>query len=301
MRPTLRKALSAAVIAVIFFFLIRDFVRNWQSIPFSEIRFQPLPIFLSYGLLFMTFVIFVTAWQAVLRGLGEQLGFRRSFWIMAASQMGKYMPGKIWFFVGRVIMAKQEQLKGVTVGLSVFVETVLTLIWGAVLMLVSLGFSRAQSPMPLWMLVIIIVPGLALLHPAVLGFLAGVIMRIFKREQVVIPLSFGRMLFLSLYYLSLWLTQIFGFYLLMNSFYRVPAVHLPRLVFVYTSSWILGFIAPFAPGGLGVREGIMSLGLATILPPGLAIGISFLSRIWLTVFEIVVFGIGLLFRSKRRA
>jgi uncharacterized membrane protein YbhN (UPF0104 family) len=154
--------------------------------------------------------------------------------------------------------------------------------------------------MPLWTLVMIILPGIVLLHPAVLGFLAGIVLRIFKRERVVVPLSFGRMLALSLYYLSLWLTQIFGFYLLMNSFYRVPVAHLTKIVFVYTSSWILGFIAPFAPGGLGVREGIMSLGLATILPPGLAIGISFLSRIWLTVFELIVFGIGLLFRSGRR-
>jgi hypothetical protein len=288
------------LISIIFFFLIRDFARNWQSIPFDKIRFSPLPIILSYLLLLATFLIFIKAWQGILSSLGDRLDFRSSFWIMGTSQMGKYMPGKIWFFLGRVYMAKQANLKGVNVALSVLVETVLTVVWGTIIVLTSLFLTEAKAPLPLWVILLVTILGIAVLHPAVLSLIVNSILTVLKKERISIPMSFRHMIVLSFYYLGLWVTQIAGFYLLMNSLYRVPLANLSTVVFVYTTSWILGFLAPFAPGGLGVREGIMSLGLSTIMPPGLAIGISFLSRVWLTLFEIIIFGVSLIIRPRKQ-
>jgi uncharacterized membrane protein YbhN (UPF0104 family) len=61
-----------------------------------------------------------------------------------------------------------------------------------------------------------------------------------------------------------------------------------------------GFVVIFAPGGLGVREGMMTLLLSSIIPTPLAIAISFVARVWMTLFEIVVFFIGLLVRKAGR-
>jgi hypothetical protein len=57
-----------------------------------------------------------------------------------------------------------------------------------------------------------------------------------------------------------------------------------------------GFVVIFAPGGLGVREGMMTLLLRSFIPTPLAIAISFIARVWMTLFEIVVFFIGLIVR-----
>jgi uncharacterized membrane protein YbhN (UPF0104 family) len=58
---------------------------------------------------------------------------------------------------------------------------------------------------------------------------------------------------------------------------------------VYTGSYLLGYLALFAPGGLGVREAALAaamtrLGLASA-PDALLI--AFASRLWLTVLEVV--------------
>ncbi len=300
MHPALRKALSAALITVIFFFLIRDFVRNWQNIPFDKIHFSVIPIIVSYVLLFVTFLIFVTAWRSILKNLGEKLDFRNAFWIMCSSQMGKYMPGKIWFFLGRIYMARQVKLKGLNVALSILIETILTIIWGVVLALISILVSKNRAHFPLWILFLLIIVGVVILHPSILNRSINFSLRILKKDKITIPLSYPHLLLLSLYFWGLWIAQLIGFYFVINSFYEITLTYLPFIIFVYTTSWIAGFLAPFAPGGLGVREGIMSLSLSSIMPTGLAIGVSFISRIWITSFEIIVFLIGLLIRPRHK-
>ena len=55
-----------------------------------------------------------------------------------------------------------------------------------------------------------------------------------------------------------------------------------------------------APGGLGVREGIFALLLNPILPGALNIVASLLSRIWITVSELLLFGSIFLIERMRR-
>jgi uncharacterized membrane protein YbhN (UPF0104 family) len=62
-----------------------------------------------------------------------------------------------------------------------------------------------------------------------------------------------------------------------------------QYVAVYTASYVVGYLVLIAPGGIGVREGVMvsllsSLGLAT---PKQALLIAGASRVWLTILEIV--------------
>ncbi len=300
MQSTLRRIISLLIIGVIFYFLIKNLLANWQNIPFQELQFNFLQLILSFLMLFVTFIIFVAGWQAILRSINEKLGFRKSFWIMAASQMGKYAPGKIWFILGRIYMAKKEKLRGTNVALSILVETVMTMVCGGILVLASLLLTQEKSDVPPWLLFTLVIAGIMFLHPSVLNNVVNFVLRIFKKEQINIPISFVGMLILSMYFWGLWLTQIFGFFFLINSIYPISITKFANIIFIYTTSWIVGFLAPFAPGGLGVREGIMTLGLSTIMPSSLAVAISFLARIWVTVFELIVFVIGLLIRPKEK-
>jgi uncharacterized membrane protein YbhN (UPF0104 family) len=60
-----------------------------------------------------------------------------------------------------------------------------------------------------------------------------------------------------------------------------------QYVAIFAGSYLIGFVALFAPGGLGVREVVMADGLKRA---GYAIGPAYLvvvaSRLWLTVLEI---------------
>jgi uncharacterized membrane protein YbhN (UPF0104 family) len=52
----------------------------------------------------------------------------------------------------------------------------------------------------------------------------------------------------------------------------------------------LGLIAIFAPSGLGVREGALVYLLSSIMPTPVAVIISILTRIWMTLIEIGLIG-----------
>jgi uncharacterized membrane protein YbhN (UPF0104 family) len=68
----------------------------------------------------------------------------------------------------------------------------------------------------------------------------------------------------------------------------------------------LGLIAIFAPSGLGVREGVLVYLLSLMMPPPIAVIISILTRIWMTLIEIGLIGMVYLLgqvqqREKRKA
>ena len=60
---------------------------------------------------------------------------------------------------------------------------------------------------------------------------------------------------------------------------------------IYGISCIIGILAIFAPSGIGVREGIMVLGLGLVMPSEYAVIISIVSRLWMSVSELVLIGI----------
>ena len=75
---------------------------------------------------------------------------------------------------------------------------------------------------------------------------------------------------------------------------------------IYGLSCIIGILAVFAPSGLGVREGIMLLGLGLVMPKEYAVIISIISRLWQTVAELILIAIAFIvnkimeFRKKKK-
>jgi uncharacterized membrane protein YbhN (UPF0104 family) len=72
---------------------------------------------------------------------------------------------------------------------------------------------------------------------------------------------------------------------------------------VYTAAYILGFISPIAPAGLGVREITLAafmtqLGLANEADAAL---VAIAARLWLTIVELVPSGMYIAFAATRRS
>jgi uncharacterized membrane protein YbhN (UPF0104 family) len=61
---------------------------------------------------------------------------------------------------------------------------------------------------------------------------------------------------------------------------------------------IIGFFALFAPGGIGVRDGVLVLVLAMQLPVAEAVALAVFMRAWLTLFDLLMgLALVLLFRN----
>ena len=123
-------------------------------------------------------------------------------------------------------------------------------------------------------------------------------LRLVKKPAIELKISYLHLLKLSVFFFGLWIAQIIGYYFLIDSIMPIPFYRIFSLAAAYTLSWMAGFIVVIAPGGLGVREGMMSILLSPILPAPLAIAISFIARVWITVFEIITFFIGLIVKGR---
>ena len=269
-------------------------VKNWQKIPFDSLHFHSLNLIISYVFLFLNFLIFVEGWRNIMIKFGHSISFKNAFWIISSSQIAKYVPGGIWFALGRVYLGKSRNLKEENVALSVVVETGLTFLVGILLFLLSVSFVSQKIFANFLYIIPIFFLFLLVLYPPILNRVINFALKILKKPNIKITVSYSQILKLSIYFFGLWIAQIIGFYFVINAIYPMPISKIFTLSATYTLSWMTGFVVIFAPGGLGVREGMMTLLLSPILPAPLAIAISFIARIWITLFEIVIFFVGLL-------
>lgn len=226
------------------------------------------------------------------------ISFIQSSWIIAVTQIAKYLPGRVWYMIGRVYIGKKENMKGASLAVSMVLETCLLFISSSILFLISVVVSGKYEFKFILLCVILLLSAFIIIEPHILNTIINFILKIFKKPMVHINISYLKILLLSIYFFGLWSAQIIGFYFLLNSIYTIPISYIFELAGAYTLSWIAGFIVIFAPSGLGVREGVMTLLLASIIPSPLAIAVSFIARVWITVFELIVFFIGLLIKKK---
>ena len=254
-----RKVVTIIVILIIFYFLISSLIKNWQKIPFESLRFDIFSLIISFICLFITFLIFVQGWRSIIQEFGQKVSFRKAFWIMSSSQMAKYVPGGIWFALGRVYLGRSEKLKAEITALSVVIETGLTFLVGILLFFFSLGLSNRGIIVNFLFVIPIFFLFLLALYPPVLNRLMNIGLRFVKRPAIDIKISYLHLLKLSIFFLGLWVAQIIGYYFLINSIMPIPFSRIFSLAAAYTLSWMAGFIVVIAPGGLGVREGMMSI------------------------------------------
>jgi uncharacterized membrane protein YbhN (UPF0104 family) len=72
--------------------------------------------------------------------------------------------------------------------------------------------------------------------------------------------------------------------------------HLPpyaQIVGVYSLAYVIGFVVPFAPAGLGVRELVLVLGLSAWLNADIALLLAGVNRLVYFFAEIVLAAVGL--------
>jgi len=298
MHKTIRNLLATAVVIVIFIFLLRNLILNWSRIPFENLQVNIPLLILSMLALVFHFVSYSTSWQQIMKALGSPITLAQSTWMIATTQIGKYLPGKVWYMIGRVYVGRKASIEGKSLAISMVIETFLLHVTGGMIFLISTAIAGNYDVKWLIVSAILIVLAVITLHPRILRTVSNFFLRIMKRPEIDSSLSYGQIIRVSLYFFGLWFGQIAGFYLLISAIYPIHISYIFNLASAYTLAWIGGSLAVITPGGLGVREGVMTLLLSPILPLPLAIAISFITRVWITIVEVLVFFVGLLIRRR---
>lgn len=200
----------------------------------------------------------------------------------------KYIPGKMWVILGRSgIVSKRLLVNQVKVTYFSLQEQ-LVFIWLGLLISLHLAVHLLDSSYWILYALFLIVLTLFLftkrIHDIALSFLNKFLKR--KIEVPFIELKKTPVLIAGC--CSYWLSWMIGFYFLVKAFSFPNLTVDVAIVFPFSS--VLGLIAVFAPGGIGIREGLMTLALLQFgITKEYAIPIAVMARIWFLLGEIFIF------------
>ena len=273
--------------------------REWDQV--QHYRWQVAPAYLLGGIL-LTMArgpVVLEGWREVLARLGYRLRWTQAVRVYFTSGMAKYLPGSLWFAVGRVLLAEQAGVPKRVSSVSIGLETALIIV--AAMTASSLGLT-ALAGMPIWPYLIVLAallvfllwpaPFFALLNWGLVraGFTAVDVRLGWRDLAAVLPA-----------FLANWL--VYG----LISYCWTAAVYpglapsdLPGLTGLFAAAWVVGFLAVVVPLGVGVREGIVVTGLIALLhlPLAAAGAAAVLSRLGSILGEALWAGIAIRLKPR---
>jgi hypothetical protein len=241
------------------------------------------------AVVFATYAILIEAWRRVVLSMGERLAFGTAARIWFLASLGKYIPGKVWAVAGAAVLAQRAGVDpGVAVAGALMLQA-LALASG----IVAVAITAPDTFQTVGADVVPIIVVVLLLSLAGVSVLASQtlldrINRLLPRSLPPLRAIRPRMLGLAFAgNLCAWVG--YGAALLMLARGVLPDItlSLPQAIGVFTCSYLVGFIALFAPGGLGPRESVFLLILAGAIGLKPAAGLALASRLLLTATEVL--------------
>ncbi len=287
MKGRLARLLQAIVVLVIVAYVGRELASQWrafEALP-GRIAVDWLLVAASGAVVLGSYGVLIFTWQRTVQAWGGHLRFADGARIWFVSNLGRYVPGKVWQIGAMGLLAQRAGVSPVAaVGSSLVVSVVNVLAGIGVAALCGAGMLDA----PAWALPITAALAAGVVAtPWILPWFTRLASRMLKREIAEPRIAHGTVWLATLGCAVAWALYGVAFYLLQLALIG-PSGDVLRSTAAFTGSYIAGFLFLLAPGGIGVREIVLQQLLARM---GIATGadawlLVLASRAWLTVLEI---------------
>lgn len=241
------------------------------------------------------------AWRILLTGLGIRRSRRELFGIAGITQFAKYLPGNVGQYIGRVGMSLARGIPARPLAISLILETLLVIaaaitvcVGAGALSSVGRNALHAHGAQLGLIAVLIAVAGAGLyalrrIAPWLLRRLAPKYAPALDGTLLPPRTALARVFILyCINYFGI------GIGLILLAHFLLPSA--PHdywlLIAVFALAWVVGFVTPGAPGGLGVREGLMLLMLAPVYTMTAAGVLVIALRIATTLGDVLNLGAG---------
>ncbi len=259
------------------------------SLPLSNTSF----VWLLFGVVINLVSLFVNAfaWKTLISWLGHKPRDLNLISLYIKSNLLKYLPGGIWHFIDRLRVLKIYMEPGKALA-SVFLEPMLMVV--AASLLVPFGnWDQITSIFFLFPLFILSAP----IREPLLTRLEMLKVNDITRLDLDLSKSFSfeklgtsrngypwRPLLIEIIFLII---RFYGFYCCLIAFSLESSVSLGNWLSAFSFAWILGFVVPGAPGGLGVFETSLILKMGSLTPEASLIGAVLGYRIIATMSDLL--------------
>ena len=275
-----------AIAAVLVWYL----TTHWDEFVDYAEEVGPGSIVISVVLILAAKLLLAQVSLEALRMFAVRLSFAKAFAIYSLAQMGKYLPGSIWHFVGRILLYRLEGLPGKQ-GTKLLVIENIWLLGSAAAFGAAACSGRLLSLLRLDAVA-------AYVHPAIISVLIVVIWfavmwwaTVFLARRFRLPDA--RLVLVFALEAGTWVLLGLSFWILLPPDLRT-ASSAPLAVGAFALGWAGGYVAPFAPSGVGVREAIIVLLIGTMTTTPVAVAAVSLGRIVYSGVELALGGIAAL-------
>lgn len=227
---------------------------------------------------------------------GRTCSRKEAIRIYTKANIGKYVPGNMMHYVERNLFAKNLGLPQGQIAAASFIE-VLSLLISAFAFGFFFAFTQVEDTIHL----------LGMLLPAkTIGWLAGAgvfcacmmlyfgVHSFFQKKYGAIAGFWGT--FLRCFWIYAAVLLLLGLILLLLFVCvqgDMPDVSASlQIISAYIIAWVAGFVAPGAPGGIGVRELVLTMLLSPIMGQDLIVQLSVLHRAITIVGDFIVYFLG---------
>jgi glycosyltransferase 2 family protein len=272
-------------------FLAKALEQHWQEV--ANIRIDGIGwaiLITATGVTLLAHTWAGWIWTWVLRDLNQPVDSSMFIQVYLKTNIAKYLPGNIWHHYGRILAAKNANVTPGAAALSVLLEPLL-MAAAALIVVVLFGgqlatnFTTSFTTKVLQILSLVAI--LCVIHPRFLNLAISFLQRLkAKKSTNTISAnnntnpteSLAPATSIERYPLRPLLGEL-GFLILRGTgfiltLFALSPLHLhqiPLLLGAFSLAWLVGFVTPGAPGGLGVFEATMIFILQSRFPPAAVI------------------------------
>lgn len=298
------------LLAAVIYFVYRQFAGSWDEVIAYDWTIDPILLTLSFLFHLLTFLLLSKVWCFIISALGHKVKLSHAFKISYIANLGRYIPGKIWSIFGMAYYARQldinEEKAVASWALAMIFNIPPAFFAGGIALLLSPQLMTAdfltQIGVGVYLgagLIFLLSLWLILLPNQAFG-MANYLFRKLKRPEIDFSISAGTALKIYLGYFICWICFGFSFWLFISAISSESGIPLITSIGAFIIAYQVGYLALFAPGGVGVRELVLTAVLSPYIGP-IAAGIAVAARIWNLIAEILAALIALSIKLKKRS
>lgn len=302
----LLRFLLGVPITLVSFYFIGLFIWNSKDDLVQSIS-QANIVMLLVGLLFFVLFFFLknVIWIKILINLGaKDIDTSKSFFLLSFSETKRYIPGSVFAYAARVKSYSDVNIPSKLLIKSIIIESLLLIIPSLLVSIPGLIFiyPRLQQEYPQYSQHIL---PLTLLIFFVSILMVALAIIFSKKKLGVKSINYVDIVkkYFDLILLSCLSWVFFGAanYLVASSIHLLDPRYILQFASFFVLSWFIGYISIVTPMGLGVREGVMVLGLSPFASLAVTSLIAIFSRVCLIAGELLFLLLSYLLYSLKPA
>ena len=250
--PKLARLAGFAITIACIVYVSRELIIRSGNLDISIIRENWISVVCGVLLWVMVNVLLGIGWKFIANAIDGPISTFKSIILSLRTQAAKYLPGNVFHFAGRVWFAREESLSAKQAGLATAGESLLLVIMAfAIGLPIFWGGQLALIPIATAIIL------LTLLVPNSQSFAN----RILERLSITLVSEnlTRRTAMACVTYAAVLTTQTALFLLVADIALEDSKWTLLEAAQISSLSWAAGFLVIGSPGGLGVREAVMSL------------------------------------------